>query len=166
MPPPGQPRPGPQHPPPAPPGAVPARPLRQPAGRAEPRPRHWLILGSFLLLVLLPSLLWAAYLWLRAEDQYVSTVGFSVRKEESTPAIDLLGGLAPLAGSGGSALDTDILYEYIRSQDMVERIDATLDLRARFSRAWPHDFVFAFDPDDHVEDLTDYWQRQVKVLYD
>ncbi|WP_152988178.1 capsule biosynthesis protein [Paracoccus sp. MKU1] len=147
------------------PRPLPAEPLRPPVGIAEPRPRHWLILGSFLALVLLPSLLWAGYLWLRAEDQYVSTVGFSVRKEQSTPSIDLLGGLAPLTGAGGAS-DTDILYEYIRSQDMVERIDARLDLRARFARAWPHDFVFAFDPEDHVEDLTDYWQRQVKVLYD
>ncbi|SFP31256.1 capsular polysaccharide transport system permease protein, partial [Paracoccus pantotrophus] len=84
---------------------------------AEPRRRHWLILGSFLALVVLPSLAWAGYLWLRAEDQYVSTVGFSVRKEQSTSSIDLLGGLAPLTGAGGSASDTDILYEYIRSQD-------------------------------------------------
>jgi capsular polysaccharide transport system permease protein len=147
------------------PAAAPDQPVRPTVGIAEPRRRHWLILGSFLALVLLPSLLWAAYLWLRAEDQYVSTVGFSVRKEQSTPSIDLLGGLAPLAG-GASASDTDILYEYIRSQDMVERIDARLDLRARFSGPWPHDFVFAFDPEGHVEDLTDYWQRQVKVLYD
>lgn len=148
------------------PAPAPAQPLRPPARMAEPRRRHWLILGSFLALVVLPSLLWAGYLWLRAEDQYVSTVGFSVRKEQSTPAIDLLGGLAPLASAGGSASDTDILYEYIRSQDMVERIDARLDLRARYARAWPHDFVFAFDPEGHVEELTDYWQRQVKVLYD
>ncbi len=123
------------------------------------------MLGSFLLLVVLPSLLWAWYLWTRASDQYVSTVGFSVRKEESTPSIDLLGGLAPLGGGSGAA-DTDILYEYIRSQDMVEKIDAQLNVKAMFAREWPRDFLFAADPDDHIEDLTEYWQRQVKVLYD
>ena len=41
-----------------------------------------------------------------------------------------------------------------------------LDLHARFSRDWPRDFVFALDPEDHIEDMTDYWHRQVKVLYD
>lgn len=123
------------------------------------------MLISFLLMVVLPTILWAWYLWARASDQYVSTVGFSVRKEQSTPSLEMLGGLLPFTGSSG-ALDTDILYEYIRSQDMVEKIDQQLGLRARFSREWPHDFVFAFDPDGHIEDLTDYWQRQVKVLYD
>ena len=168
------------------PAAVPARPKGQPPARVRPAPagpgapvtpvrpavmpaqpqrRHWLLLASFLLMVVLPSVLWAWYLWARASDQYVSTVGFSVRKEETAPAIDLLGGLSPLTG-GSSTADTDVLYDYIRSQDMVEEVDARLDLRSRFSRVWPHDFVFGFDPKGHVEDLTDYWQRQVKVLYD
>ncbi|KGJ06614.1 capsular polysaccharide transport system permease protein [Paracoccus halophilus] len=149
-------------------GAAPpqqAIPVRPTVSSAYPRRRHWLLLISFIVIVLLPAAIWGWYLWVRASDQYVSTVGFSVRKEEATPAIDLLGGLAPLAGSTGAS-DTDILYEYIRSQDMVEKIDEKLDLRGMFSREWPRDFVFAADPEDHIEDLTEYWQRQVKVLHD
>nr|WP_246184888.1 capsule biosynthesis protein [Paracoccus aestuariivivens] len=150
--------------------AVPATPraaeaVRPPVAMAHVRPRHWFILVTFFLMVVLPTAAWAWYLWNRATDQYVSTVGFSVRKEDMTPSIDLLSGLSPLGGGSGAS-DTDILYEYIRSQDMVEKIDEQLNLRSRFSRDWPHDFVFAFDPDGHVEDLTDYWDRQVKVLYD
>ncbi|WP_017999662.1 hypothetical protein [Paracoccus sp. N5] len=148
------------------PPARPATPVRPAVAMAQPKRRHWLMLASFLALVVLPTLLWAWYLWARASDQYVSSVGFSVRKEQMAPSIDLLGGLTSFTGGSGSASDTDILYEYIRSQDMVEQIDAQLDLRARFSRDWPHDFVFAFNPEGHVEDLTEYWQRQVKVLYD
>lgn len=154
----------PNAPPPAPP-LPPGPAVRPTVSAANPRARHWLLLLSFLLIVVLPSAFWAWYLWARASDQYVSTVGFSVRKEEMTPSIDLLGGLAPFAGGVGAS-DTDVLYEYIRSQDMVEKVDAQLNLRERFSRDWPHDFVFAYDPDGHVEDLTDYWARQVKVLYD
>lgn len=154
------------------PGGLPARPrppagpVRAPAAIAQPRRRHWLLLGSFLVLVVLPSLIWGWYLWTRASDQYVSSVGFSVRQEQMTPSIDMLSGLASFAGGGGGASDTDILYEYIRSQDMVERIDAQLDLRSRFSRVWPQDFVFGLNPDNHIEEMTDYWRRQVKVLYD
>lgn len=153
-------RPIPANPPP------PEIPVRPTVSVAHPRRRHWLMLGSFLLLVVLPTLLWAWYLWARASDQYVSSVGFSVRKEESTPSIDLLGGLGGLAGGTGGASDTDILYEYIRSQDMVERIDARLNIKAMFAREWPRDFIFAANPEDHIEDLTDYWQSQVKVLND
>lgn len=154
-------RPVPQQPP-----AAPAIPVRPTVSTAQPQRRHWLMLASFLALVVLPTLLWAWYLWARASDQYVSTVGFSVRKESMAPSIDLLGGLSSFTGSSGTASDTDILYEYIRSQDMVEQIDAKLDLRLRYSRDWPRDFVFAFNPAGHIEDLTEYWQRQVKVLYD
>ena len=150
----------------APPPAPPQTAVRPTVPLAQPRRRHWLLLASFLLIVVLPTILWAWYLWARASDQYVSTVGFSVRKEDSTPSIDLLGGLGSLTGGASSATDTDVLYEYIRSQDMVEKIDAELDIKAKFSRDWPHDFVFAYDPSGHIEDLTDYWPRQVKVLYD
>ena len=48
---------------------------------------------SFLLLVLLPSAVWGWYLWNRAADQYTSTVGFSVRREEGAAPIDMFGGI-------------------------------------------------------------------------
>lgn len=140
--------------------------LRPTAPAARPRGRHWALFASFLLIVLLPTAFWAWYLWTRATDQYVSTVGFSVHKEEMTPSIDLLGGLGALAGGSSGSSDTDIIYEYIRSQDMVERVDAELDLRHIFSNHWPNDFIFAFNPKGHIEELTKYWDRQVKVLYD
>lgn len=120
---------------------------------------------SFLLLVILPTLIAAGYLWTRAEDRYVSTVGFSVRKEDSSPSLDVLGGLTQITGST-SATDTDILYDFLRSEDIVARIDAAVDLRALFSKEWPNDPFFAFDPSGTIEDLTDHWHRHVKVLHD
>lgn len=152
-------------PPPAPP--PPAQPVRKPVHVAQPRRRHWLLLVTFILGVILPTLVSAWYLWSRATDQYVSTVGFSVRQEDAKPSIDLLGGLAALGGGAtGGASDTDILYQYIRSTDMVESINERLDLRTMFARQWPRDFVFAYDPEGTIEDLTSYWQRQVKIHYD
>mgnify|MGYP004226906087 FL=1 len=47
-----------------------------PARAARLRWRHWSLLGSFAVLVLLPAALAAWYLWTRAADQYASTVGF------------------------------------------------------------------------------------------
>lgn len=153
----------PSGPPPTAPGQAKVRPT---VPMAQPRGRHWLLLLSFLLMVVIPSLAWSWYLWSRASDQYVSTVGFSVHKEDATPSVDLLGGLGALAGGSSTATDTDVLYEFIRSQDMVEKIDEKLNLRSKFSRDWPNDFVFAFNPGGQIEDLTKYWPRQVKVLYD
>lgn len=150
--------------------AVPATPAQPPKARkkaplpaARLRLRHLGLAGTFVLLVLLPTFLSAAYLWLVAKDQYASTIAFSVRREE-TPSADLLGGLSMLAGSSGS--DTDILYDFLRSQELVARIDERLDLRSIYARAWPGDPVFAFNPSGRIEDLHSQWLSMVSVDYD
>lgn len=142
-----------------------APPVAPPAPSARPRGRHWALLASLLLLVVVPAALWAGYLWTRASDQFTSTIGFSVRREEAPPTMDVFGGM--LGGRfSGTASDTDILYQFIRSPDLVLRIDRQLDIRAMFSRNWPQDFAFAFDPSGTIEDLTGYWRRQLRVHYD
>jgi capsular polysaccharide transport system permease protein len=118
---------------------------------------------SFVLLVLLPIGGTAWYLWTRAVDQYASTVGFSVRREEASSPVDLLGGLAGISSSSSS--DTDILYEFLKSQKLVADLDARLDLRAIWS-APEGDPVFTFHPEGSIEDLVDYWGRMVRTSYD
>lgn len=127
--------------------------------------RHKLIILSFILFVALPTFISGWYLWSRAEDQYISTVAFSVRQEEAAQSVDILGGITQLTG-GTSTSDADILYDFLRSEDIVAKIDQAINLRAKFSTAWPEDFVFALDPSDPIEDLAGYWRRQVQVLYD
>lgn len=134
-----------------------------PARAARLRWRHWSLLGSFAVLVLLPAALAAWYLWTRAADQYASTVGFTVRTEEASPAFAFLGGLGDL--SGASSSDTDILYKYIQSQELVRQIDSQLGLRHRFAGA-PDDPIFALSPAGGIEALTRYWSRMVRVDYD
>lgn len=162
--PPVAPQPAPQ-PAPRPTPAAQAIPVHPPVSAARFETRHIVLALSFLLLVLVPTAVSAWYLWTRAQDQYVSTIGFSVRKEDSAPTVDILGGLTQITGGGGAS-DTDILYDFLRSQDIVSKIDAEVDLGTRFSRAWPDDPVFAYDPSGTIEDLTDHWQRRVKVLHD
>ncbi|MFI0397364.1 capsule biosynthesis protein [Paracoccus jiaweipingae] len=123
------------------------------------------LVASLVLLVILPSLIAGWYLWARASDQYVSTVAFSVRKENAAASLDLLGGLSAFGGTG-SASDTDILHDFLRSEDIVATIDGQLDLRDKFARNWPHDWFYAYNPAGTIEDLTDYWRDQVKVDYD
>lgn len=134
-----------------------------PVAPARPRKRHIGLALSFVILVLSPIAASGWYLYERAADQYASFVGFSVRTQEFEAPTDLLGGLGAL--SGGTTLDSDILYEFIQSQDILERVDAALDLRTRFSKP-EDDLVFRFDPDAPVEDLLHYWRRMVSVYYD
>ena len=132
------------------------------ASPTRARPRHYGIVFSFFLLVLAPLALTIYYLFTIAHDQYASTIGFAVRSEEVTDTLGLLGGLASLSGTSSS--DTDILYEFIQSQDMIAEISKTLDLRDLYS--WPKDDpVFTLAKDAPIEDLVDYWQRMVKIDY-
>lgn len=140
----------------------PSSPLARPATM---KPRHWGVIGSFLLLVLAPLVAVIIYMLAFAEDQYASTAGFTVRSQDSSGANDLLGGLASFAGSS-TASDSDILYEFIQSQEMVTLADARLDLRAHFSRNWPEDWAFSIWPDATLEELIWYWQRIVGISYD
>ncbi|MFD2817027.1 hypothetical protein ACFSYD_25465 [Paracoccus aerius] len=54
---------------------------------------------SFVLVVILPLLVSAFYLYTRAADQYASYVGFSVRSESAAPnAAEVLGALGRWSG--------------------------------------------------------------------
>ncbi|MCB5200686.1 capsular polysaccharide transport system permease protein [Loktanella sp. DSM 29012] len=146
----------------------PAKPIKPVAGPARVRKRHWGLVVSFAVITLLPILLSAFYLWGRAADQYASTLGFTVRSEEVATPADMLSGLGGgLAGGGSASRETDILYEFIRSQEMVRQVDAALDLKTIYARHHDSDPLLGFDPDGAtIEDLTSYWQRMVRISYD
>lgn len=152
---------------PAPEAAPEARPgpALQPGVRpAAMRSRHWVALASFLAVVVLPFLAAAGYLYLRAADQYHSEVAFSIRSEEAgSAAAGLLGAITQIGS--GSASDPDILFEYIRSQRIVEEIDRDLDLRAIFGRA-EGDPVFSLQGPASIEDLVAHWRGMVEVAFE
>lgn len=151
---------------------LPPSPLvaRWPAPRTRWATRHLLLALSLLVCVLLPVLVSAWYLWVRAADQYASQAGFAVRREETGAAVEMLGGLAGLSGS--STRDTDILYEYLSSRRLVAELEADLGLSELWSKPGTDLFraetdpVFAFPDRESLEDLHRYWPRRVQVSYD
>lgn len=141
----------------------PAGAVARPVSGAQPKPRHYAILISLVVCVLIPGLVAAWYLYTRASDQYASTVAFSVRTEEKSSALEVLGGITELSGSSSS--DTDILFEYLQSQKLVADIDAEVDLRSAWAKP-ENDPVFAFQEGGTIEDLVSYWTRMVQIYYD
>ena len=141
----------------------PANKIAEPVSHSGFRRRHRMIVMSFILLVLMPAILLLGYLYFKAHDQYASYVGFSVQNEAPISDLGFLGGLTGLSSSGSS--DTDILYEFIQSQQMVSEVDTALDLRAIYTKP-EGDFYYAFDNDGSIEDLHEYWKRMVKISYD
>lgn len=143
---------------------------RWPAPQARWQRRHVAVVLSFLVCVALPMVLSAWYLWARAADQYASEAGFAVRREDSSAAAEMLGGLTGL--SGASSRDTDILYHYLGSRRLVAELENALGVRAMWSKPGTEAFrsatdpVFAFAPDGSMEDLHSYWPSRVQVSYD
>ncbi|SIO21119.1 sugar transporter [Vannielia litorea] len=139
-------------------------PRQRPAARpARARRRHWGLLLSLLLMVVAPVAAAGWYLFTRAEDQFASSLGFSVRKEDRGSAVEILGGIADLGG-GSAGNDTDILFEYIQSPNMVRAVMREVDLVAAYTR--PGDPVFSLGPDTRIEALAAYWTRMVQVYFD
>ena len=140
-------------------------PLARPAHMKK---RHWGVLASFLFMVVAPLAGALFYLFVIAEDQYISSAGFTVRGQEGTSATDLLGGLAQFAGAGGSTgSDSAILYEYIQSQELVEKDRPGARSAQTISRSIGHGIgLSALWPDATVEDLTWFWGRIVTIAYD
>jgi len=136
---------------------------RQPRRRTQRAgPSRLPIWTSFLLCVALPVALAAYYLFAVAAPQYASYVGFSVRSEEAASPFELLSGLGDL--SHASSADADILFDYARSQALVEAVDQQVDL----ARLWrvPYDPLFSLQADASIETLHTHWGRMVRVSFD
>ena len=142
--------------------AEPAGPVAEPAGPAVVRRRHYGVLLSSVVFLWIPVALAGWYLWTHAVNQYESRVGFAVRTEEAASPYDLLGALG---GGSGSANDMDVLNEFIRSQQLVEKLDSELDLRRKFGLP-DGDPLMSLPDQVTVEDLVDFWRRMVIINYD
>ncbi|TCP60385.1 capsular polysaccharide transport system permease protein [Rhodovulum bhavnagarense] len=132
------------------------------AGPARLKLRHVVLMITFLAWVVVPFIGAAYYLFSIANDQYASRVGFAVRTADTGSAIELLGGISELSSANSS--DTDILYEFIQSPQIVRAVDERLGLAGIYRR--DNDPVFALGEDTRIEALSAYWRRMVKVFYD
>jgi capsular polysaccharide transport system permease protein len=150
---------------PTPPAAPAVTPVPASRASARPRPRHYVGLASFAALVLLPLAATVWYLYVHAADQYHSEVAFSIRSEDTgtAAAAGILGAITQIGS--GTASDTDILFEFIRSQQIVAAIDRDLDLRALYNRP-EGDPVFTLGGEASIEDLLAHWRRMVDVRYE
>ncbi|MFN3955828.1 MAG: sugar transporter [Pararhodobacter sp.] len=129
------------------------------------RRRHWGLVLSVFLLIVAPLAATILYLVVFAQDQYASTTGFTIRQEETGSASEFLGGLSQFVGSG-TAGNADVLFEFIQSQEIVERVNARFDLIEHYSATWPQDPAFSIWPGATIEDLLWFWKRMVRITYD
>lgn len=134
-----------------------------PRGGAGHR-RHRKILSPalFVMLVLLPIAAIAGYLYYIATDQYSSEAAFSIRSEQGGGVSQGILGIVTSIGGTGSAQDTDLLYDYIRSQAIVEEVDKKLDLHKIWAQRG-EDRLLSLPADAPIEEMVRYWKRMVTV---
>ena len=139
--------------------------IRPPARSAQIKQRHNGLMLSVVFVIILPVLITAFYLMVFAKEQYASSVGFTIRQEETGTASELMGGLSNILG-GGAQGHADLLFEYVQSQEIIERVSQEFDLLAHYSQSWPVDPMFSLWPSATIEDLLWFWGRVVRVTYD
>ncbi len=119
---------------------------------------------SFLLMVILPTLLATFYYTFIAAGLYVVETRFAVKGNE-TQQIDLLSGLAGIPTQGGSATDSYIVQDYVQSLDIVRVVGKEIDLNAIFNHP-DADWLSAMEYQPSQEEQLRYWRKRVTVSYD
>jgi capsular polysaccharide transport system permease protein len=135
----------------------------QPLALPKLQRRHRLLIASFALIVAIPSLIAALYLMIFAANQYHSRAAFSVRSENFSGTLSALSAFTQIGST--SAPESAILYDYIRSQELMEQVDAKVDLTRIFNRAGL-DFYFRLGRHPTSEEMLRYWQSMIQVTLD
>ncbi|MCW5701015.1 MAG: hypothetical protein KIT82_00305 [Bradyrhizobium sp.] len=124
---------------------------------------------SFLLCVIVPTLIAGLYLSVIASDQYVSEARFSVRRGTETKMPPMLSGLSfltSLTTSGASTMqDAFIVTDYVRSRTIIEDLGGK-DVIAKIYAHPEADWFSRMRSDLPLEKVWKYWKRKVTATID
>lgn len=138
-------------------------PLPQPA-----RKRSYGTIISFLLFVILPTVVASIYYIFIASDQYVTEFRFSVRDQSQASTSSTLSTLAPLLGTpsaGADPTDDYMVADYLTSRQMIDDLQKKIKVVSLYSRPGI-DWWDRFDPSQPMEKFLTYWQYMVTSNYD
>jgi len=122
---------------------------------------------AFILIVLLPTLIAAAYYELFAANQYESNADFIVRRADSMAASSNMGQLLGFnIGSGATGADAVLVQQYLLSHATVGELAAKDDLVGVFRRPEADWFSRLWFADPEPERLLAYYRRHVDVEAD
>lgn len=122
---------------------------------------------TLMLVVVLPTLLVAGYLYLFASDQYESEAHFLVRGVDAAPqpGIGVSQVISSVTGVSAGQNEAMSVADYLTSHDAVDRLRREDDLVGRFRRP-DVDLLSRLGPADPTpEALLSYYRRQIKVEY-
>ncbi|MEG3160399.1 lipopolysaccharide biosynthesis protein [Sphingomonas sp. LB2R24] len=126
--------------------------------------------GWFFVVVLLPCLAAALYLYGFAADQYESEAHYLVRAQgapaSSGSSIEKLLGASGSGGGGGGQGEANSVADFLLSHDAVDALSKQSALIARFRRPEADGLSRLPTADPTPEALLKYYRKQVDVHYD
>ncbi|MEO1611936.1 MAG: hypothetical protein AAFU55_06240, partial [Pseudomonadota bacterium] len=79
-------------------------------------------------------------------------------------AVTLLEGFLAGSGGAGSADQAEVLYGFIRSQNMVEKLLERFDLRVIYNR-YPEDWWYSLGEERSIDELVEHWESVAIVSF-
>lgn len=135
---------------------------------AQPRPqkiRRKFLALSFMLLVALPIAAGSFYYAFVASDRYVSSAGFAVRGVNAGGGLDMIGSFTGLASSGSTTSDSYIILKYLKSRDLVERLQKDTEISQSYSDE-NIDIISRMPADLKIEEFVEYWGGMIATSFD
>ncbi|WP_305989276.1 lipopolysaccharide biosynthesis protein [Roseibium sp. MMSF_3544] len=129
--------------------------------------RRKILAISFFVCVLIPFFLGTIFFVFVASDRYVAGAGFAVRGVDGVGSAgsDFLGALSGLSSTGTTTTDSYILLQYLRSRELIERLEKNYDFKAAYSNQ-NIDFFYRLNPDAPIEEIVNYWSWMITPSYD
>jgi len=114
----------------------------------------------FLLLTTIITGASAIYLFVMAEERFVSTSHFTVVVEEQNGA-DIASGLDSLLGSAPTGnTETQTVLGFIASADLLIELEKEFNLHTHYSTP-KHDYIFRLKKDASLEDRLKYYRKKI-----
>jgi capsular polysaccharide transport system permease protein len=139
--------------------------LGAPVSLRPRRKRRSMLAMSFAFCVLLPLLTSGLYYTVFATDRYAAQAGFSIRGIDTRSGVDGIGALTGLPSAGSTTSDSYVVLSYLGSRQLLEDLDAKLDLRSAFSGKGV-DVMARLRADASVEAFLAYWNRHIHTQFD
>lgn len=130
------------------------------------RLRRWARRRSFLLAVILPTILAGVWLFGFAANQFDSEARFLVRARQTGPSGGGLEAMIQSAGFTKGSEDAMGVRDYLESHDAVAALRARLPLVDIFRRPEADPIARLWWAEPSSERLLDYFRRMVKAQYD
>ena len=131
-----------------------------------PRKSRFLGIAGFMLFFVLPTGFSGWYFFRHATPMYISEMKLALRRSDK-PLVQGGEALAALFNTASVApnQDAQLILSYVNSPEMLERMNAELDLRGHYSLS-DADFYARLKPDASKQDFLSYWEWAVSAKLD